>query len=77
MAAQKGTKSVLDYIRANCPKVFAACPFQTIIIFLLFRLAVGEAEEGGRRERGRKGRGERAGQVLIQKMKKLPRFVCS
>ena len=27
MAAQKGTKSVLDYVRANCPKVFALCPF--------------------------------------------------
>ena len=30
MAAQKGTKSVLDYIRAHCPKVLAACPFQSI-----------------------------------------------
>ena len=65
MAAQKGTKSVLDYIRAHCPKVFAPCPFlPTLSSFI--RLAVGEVEEErGAKEKERKGR-QRAGQALSQ-----------
>ena len=82
MAAQKGTKSVLDYIRANCPKV---CD-QLIIVIMhqinlfntfapLYRLAAAEEVEEGKeaKARERKGRGKDE-QVLSLKKMKLRRF---
>ena len=57
MAAQKGTKSVLDYIRANCPKVFAACPFQTIYNLPPLQAGSGGGGGGGKKGKGKKGKG--------------------